>query len=389
MDLNVPGNQNLRTIVLPNCKSLLIRQLVLQYVYEGQVLEISGRECSDVQVTHRALQALTTATGCPTETLIDVADCGAAFRFIMALLAVTPGHWKLTGTQRLLERPIEELVQVLRAIGADIRPDNDGWIITGKALHADSLTVNCARSSQFASALLLIAPKIGLRQLNIIPANTGSLSYVRMTLACLREKVNVPAANYTPAKLGLSGDWSAAVFWYAMAMLDPKVAYELSGLSLSTVQGDAVTARWFAPMGVTTLEVENGIRVQATPQSAIPPRHFDVADHPDLLPVMAALACLLPADFTFVHTRNLQFKESHRTKALCEQLAPFSERIEFKEDTFRIVGKQRALWGTPPYRFLTNHDHRLAMAFLLFGKDALLDNTQCLGKSYPDLLSQL
>lgn len=160
-----------RTITLPHCKSLLIRQLVLHFIETGGVMEVSERESSDVQVTHRALERIRDANDAAAATEVDVADCGAAYRFLMALLSVTPGRWLLTGTPRLLERPVEELVEVLLNMGADIRRISDGWLIEGQELHADTLTVNCARSSQFASALLLISPIIGLKKLHIVPAD--------------------------------------------------------------------------------------------------------------------------------------------------------------------------------------------------------------------------
>lgn len=379
----------MKTIILPHCKSLLIRQLVLHYVETGEVMEVSPDECSDVQVTHRALETMRQAEGSATTTVIDVADCGAAYRFLMALLSVTPGHWLLTGMPRLLERPVEELVEVLMGIGADIQRVSDGWLVAGKDLHADTLTVNCARSSQFASALLLISPKIGLKTLHIVPADAGSLSYVRMTLACLRDRVEVPVIADVPDCLGMPGDWSAAVFWYAMALLHPEDEYELVGLSLPSIQGDSVVAEWFASLGVTSRQTDRGVRVCCISQTCAPVRKFDMTDCPDLVPVMTTLACLLPADFTFFHTRNLQYKESNRILMLHEQLLPFAEIFDVEEDSFRIKGKSRSDWPSLPYSFHTYHDHRLAMAFLLFGKDAILDDVKCLRKSYPGLLATL
>ena len=379
----------IRTITLPHCKSLLIRQLVLHYVETGEVMEVSPDECSDVQVTHTALGTLREAEGSATTTVIGVADCGAAYRFLMALLSITPGQWRLTGTPRLLERPVEELVEVLWSIGANIRRDSDGWLIEGRPLRAETLTVNCSRSSQFASALLLISPKIRLKTLNIVPADAGSLSYVRMTLACLNGKVEVPLVPTIPDHLGMPGDWSAAVFWYAMAILYPEDEYELVGLSLPSIQGDAVVAEWFASLGVTSQPTDRGVRVCRSSHICAPARKFDMTDCPDLVPVMTALACLLPADFTFFHTRNLQYKESNRIKMLHEQLTPFAEIFDIEEDSFRIKGKTRCDWPSLPYRFQTYHDHRLAMAFLLFGDNAVLDDVQCLRKSYPGLVGQL
>lgn len=377
----------LKTIILPHCKSLLIRQMVLQYVYTGEVMAVSSDECSDVQVTRCALEAVRKATGSAATTVIDVADCGAAYRFLMALLSVTPGHWLLTGTPRLMERPVEELVEVLSDIGADIQRAPDGWLITGKDLQADTLTVNCACSSQFASALLLISPIIGLKTLHIVPADAGSLSYVRMTLACLKERVKVPLVPAVPGNLGLPGDWSAAVFWYAMALLHPEEEYELVGLSLPSIQGDAVVAEWFASLGVTSIATHCGMRVRRPRRISATARKFDMSDCPDLVPVMTALACLLPADFTFLHTRKLQYKESNRIKALHEQLLPYADIFDVMEDGFRVKGKPQSDWPSSPCTFHTYSDHRLAMAFLLFGHDAQLDDIACLRKSYPALIT--
>lgn len=372
-----------KSIILPHCKSLLIRKLVLHYVETGEVMAVSPDECSDVQVTHRALMTVQASEG----DTVDVADCGAAYRFMMALLAVTPGRWLLTGTPRLLERPMEELVEVLSGIGANIRRVSDGWLIEGNPLRAETLTVNCTRSSQFASALLLISSKLGLKKLNIVPANAGSLSYVRMTLACLHEQVDVPGVE-PPSEIDrLPGDWSAAAFWYAQSLLHLGEEYELCALSLPSLQGDAVLAEWFARMGVQSTATTQGVRVWANGKPELPPMTFDVADHPDLVPVLAALACRLPADFTFLHIRNLRYKESDRAEQLAEQLAPFAEIMDLQEDILRIKGKSKIFWSQPPYRFHTMNDHRLAMAFLLFGKEAQLDNITCLRKSYPALIT--
>lgn len=379
----------MKTITLPHCKSLLIRQLVLHYIETGEVMEVSSDECSDVQVTRRALETMRKAESSATTTEIDVADCGAAYRFLMALLAVSSGQWRLTGIPRLLERPVEELVEVLGSIGANIRRDSDGWLIEGRPLRAETLTVNCSRSSQFASALLLISSIIGLKTLHIVPSDAGSLSYVHMTLACLKETVEVPLVPTVPDNLGMPGDWSAAVFWYAMTLLHPEDEYELVGLSLPSIQGDKVVAEFFASLGVTSRPTDRGVRVFRSSQICAPAREFDMTDCPDLVPVMTALACLLPADFTFSHTRNLQYKESNRIKMLYEQLLPFAEIFDIEEDSFRIKGKPRSNWPSLPHSFHTYHDHRLAMAFLLFGNDAILDDVKCLRKSYPGLIAHL
>lgn len=373
------------TIDLPKCKSILIRQMIYSFVQTGQVILCDERECNDVKVTHHALQLV--HDNVERGICVDVEDCGAAYRFMMALLSVTPGQWLLTGSPRLLQRPMDELAQTLLSAGACLRKEENGWRIEGREYVAPRLTIDCSRSSQFASALLLIAPKIALQTLQIMPATVGSVPYIQLTCLCTHSNVEVQGVPQTNKPLGRAGDWSAALFWYAQALLNPAHCYHLLSLSLLSAQGDAVVAQWFSAMGVVSEETETGVAIFAQRKRLARPFVFDVANHIDAVPIMAALACVLAMDFTFEHTRNLAFKESDRARFLAEQLQPFAE-IEWEEDRLRVKGKPRDRWMAPPYYFATNYDHRLAMAFTLFGPDAVIDEVDCLRKSYPELLKQ-
>lgn len=374
-------------ITLPRCKSIIIRQMVCHFGLTGEVLPVPETECNDVLVTHRALTAIAQHEG--TGATVDVEDCGAAYRFMMALLSVTPGQWLLTGTPRLLQRPAAELISVLTSIGASILQSENGWLISGRSLSADTLTVDAHRSSQFASALLLIAPKLGLQTLHLDPAAIPSSSYIYLTQALTDSRVCIPELPERELVVGRVGDWSAALFWYAYAVLHPGQELDLKELSLCSAQGDAVVAQWFADLDVSSVETSDGVRISASALRQSISRTFDVADHLDVVPVMAALASLLPADFTFLHTHNLAYKESDRAHILAEELAPFAE-VVCEEDSLRVIGRPRALWPAEPYAFQTHRDHRLAMAFSLFGPQAILDDTSCLRKSLgASSLSQL
>lgn len=367
------------TISLPRCKSIVIRQMVYHFVLTGEVLPVSENDCNDVCVTHHALNTISRHFGIGAT--INVEDCGAAYRFMMALLSVTPGSWRLTGTPRLLERPIAELKDVLDSIGAAILTTGNGWLIDGRDLSAETLMIDASRSSQFVSALLLIAPKLGLYTLHLKPAGVASSSYIYLTQSLTDNRVCIPELPGRKQVVGRVGDWSTALFWYAQAVLHPGREYELKDLSLCSAQGDAVVAGWFAELGVVSEETADGVRISAAAVQPEATMEFDVADHLDVVPVMAVLAGLLPADFTFLHTRNLAYKESDRGRHLAEQLAPFAEVI-YREDSLRVVGRSRDKWPAAPYEFRTHHDHRLAMAFLLFGEQAALDDTSCLRKSW-------
>ena len=412
-------------IQLPDNKSIKIRRMVMAYVRGEEIPPVTDADGSDVCVVWRALHTMADVkrVGADAVTTIDVADCGAAYRFLMPLLAATSGTWLLTGTARLLQRPILPLVEVLRGIGAEIERVGDGWLIKGKTFrfvetrraaslqHGEtendtdaglSLTLDATQSSQMASALVLAAPLLGLRTLLLTTPDIPSLSYLRMTLALTRDwPVEIPGVGFPDIPIGASGDWSAALFWFAHARLHPENEYILSPLSLESIQGDSVIAEWFREMNVvvscrdamhcvsTPSCIENTttpcIKIAAKPLEKTPQMVLDVRDNLDTVPVMAALAALLPADITLQNVRNLRYKESDRLQALADQLAPYAE-IELSDNELRVKGKGEPIVAGAGLD--TKHDHRLAMAFLLF-PGAVLDDVGCLEKSYPGLLEQM
>ena len=381
-------------IQLPYNKSLRIREMVSEFVFRGTLLPVSDTDCHDVLVMHRALRIIAgvSQTGQSGNlTVIDVEDCGAAYRFLMPLLALTPGNWLLTGTPRLLQRPILPLVDVLRGIGADIEKVEHGWLIKGKTLpnsnNGLALTIDASQSSQFASALVLAAPLLGLKTLHLTTTDIPSLPYLQMTMHYMRDyPVTVPGISLPDMPIGAPGDWSAALFWFAHACLHPENQYSLSPLTLDSIQGDSVIYQWFSKLNVVISTKDSNIFIQAKPLKENPKMVLDVRGNLDTVPVMAALASLLPADITFQNIRNLQYKESDRLNALALQLRPYAD-IDLSDNELHVIGKGCPSDARPV--FDTHHDHRLAMAFLLFGPNAMLNDTDCLRKSYPGLMRDL
>lgn len=361
--------------------------MMAAYVLRGEIPPECGADCHDVQLMSRALRTVADAIRWRARetTVVDVEDCGAAYRFLLPLLALTPGKWLLTGSPRLLQRPIEPLVSLLRDVGAAVEWGGKGWLVEGKLLKAKELEIDASQSSQMASALVLVAPLLGLRTLRLVKTDIPSLSYLRMTLACMREfPVLIPGVSAPNVPVGEPGDWSAALFWFAYARLHPEHRFNLRPLSIESIQPDCIIYKWFNDLDVSILCDGLSIGIQASPLEKRPELLLDVRDNLDTVPVMAALACLLPADITFENVGNLRYKESDRLTALCTQLAPFAE-IGLSGDSLRVSGKGSP--GDDLPIFDTHHDHRLAMAFLLFGPQARLNDTSCLGKSYPRLLS--
>lgn len=314
---------SLERIFLPVSKSLYIRKLICDFLYGDALGAIPSEMPEDVRVVHRCLTLVSQAAGRTKESdepqWIDVCDCGAAYRFLMAVLSITPGHWLLTGTERLLQRPIEELVQTLCSMGAEIQwcscrdvpwsvsaNGNCGcWQIHGKNLHASELTIDCTRSGQFASALWLISRKIGLKKLHILPENPSSASYIEMTKAVVNGSVKLEENRMA--------DWSAAVYWYAYLLLsqlhkcelhaskaytvsmngdipnhgdmpssaDFPASYKLLRLDLDSIQSDAVIARWFAEWGIKSRQEEDGVVIESAENVGIQKDAVDFGEQND------------------------------------------------------------------------------------------------------------
>ncbi|MEG1555991.1 MAG: hypothetical protein RR356_04615, partial [Bacteroidales bacterium] len=252
----IPVVDPIKEIQLPHSKSILIRKLIYRFLYDNQILSVGCEEAEDVKIVWHNLRIIKENAGSTSLVAIEVKDCGAAYRFLLSVLAVTPGKWFLTGTEQLLRRPIQELCEVLTNIGACLEITANGIRINGNCLYAEKLTVDCSRSSQFASSLLLIGKKIGLQQLEIIPRQISSEGYIELTRKIIREEESL-TVNQIDAKA--EADWSAAVYWYAKAVLNAPVTYRLKDLQLHSVQSDVIVASWFNLLGVTSCQKTNGL----------------------------------------------------------------------------------------------------------------------------------
>jgi len=319
--------------------------------------------------------------------VIDVEDCGAAYRFLMALLSATPGKWLLTGTQRLLERPVLPLVNFLNAHGANIQKTKAGWHIEGKELEIDNVEIDTTETSQFASAIMMVHGR-------------GVTCYAQMEnrgVTCYAQKNENPYIRMTEAILQIScrdtinyiatlADWSAAVFWIADALLKPNVHYLLKDLHFDKLQGDAEIATWFIQHGLTFTENEFGIEVKRVVHIDIPKQHIDVAHTPDIAMVLATLSVCYPFELTLSGLKNINLKESKRLDIMIDELSKFTTIHKLSGDVITINKRSAEL--PKLFHFNSYNDHRFVMAWSLFknfGK-VNIDNAACIVKSYPTFL---
>lgn len=316
--------------------------------------------------------------------VIDIADCGTAARFLTTFLACRSGNWLLTGSERMKQRPIKPLVDALRRLGANIQyAEKEGFLplkIEGKPLSGGKVQIGMSQSSQFASSLLLAAPMWpqGL-ELELI-GEKASFPYLGMTLAMMRQfgadigqsKNVVKAAHspYKPYQFVIEADWSAASYWYEIAALSEDCEIHLRGLTLPSLQGDAVIAEWMSQLGVVTFMEKETLVLRKAPFVKRPLK-FDFSAHPDLYPTLAATCAGLGVEAEFVGIDNLHLKESDRVVAMQAELAKLGQR---------------------PVHFCAHNDHRIVMALAPLAMrigTVTFDHPEVVMKSYPKFWSDI
>ena len=336
-------------IELPISKSIANRLLILQAIHGDELMPVSDSMPDDVQILHNALTTLRTFKTSKTLSTphIDVGNCGTAMRFLTAYCAPLEGQTTiLDGIERMHHRPIGQLVDALREIGADIEYlGEEGFPplrIKGCILDKHRMvTINDPQSTQYISALLLIGA-------NVITNSTSP--YIDITQEVIKQYHLSPFSFH----LTVEKDWSSAAFWYEYVALQGG-EITLPGLSRDSLQGDKVVADIFAQLGVTTQYMEEGIVIYPSPlQSTTYTLHQDFSACPDLYPAVALTCERLGIELQATGVESLPLKESDRLRAVAEHR--------------------------------TDADHRMAMALLVAGYE--VDDTACISKSYPQFVEQ-
>ena len=373
------------TVKLPGSKSESNRALMIA-AYGGFPLEVENlSEAHDTVLLKTLLEQSVGSTAGAYSTTVDCEDAGTVARFLMTYLSGKPGEWLLTGTPRLCERPMAPLVDSLRQLGAVIMGDALPLRIEGHPIKGGAVTLDASQSSQFASSLLLAAPtwEHGL-QLTLTGCPV-SMPYLEMTIRMMEHygiqvarnghAIAVPHQAYQPRPFTVSADWTAASYWYEMMALSDGGELLLKGLKPGSLQGDAVVAKWFEPLGVATAFEPDGARLSKTsahPRSLT----FDFTDHPDLFPAVCATCHALGVDAEFQGVSTLSTKESDRLHALKTELS--------------WIAPNTAASALPVFR--TYGDHRIAMSLAAlwpkYGR-ITVDDPSVVDKSYPGFWKDL
>lgn len=385
---NVADKYNV--VNLPSSKSISNRLLLLNVLSGSDVLPENVSESDDTKVMQQALAGNLQH--------VDVGAAGTSMRFLTAYLALTDGEHTITGSQRMKQRPISLLVDALRSLGADITYlENEGFPplkINGGSLSSGTVMLDGSVSSQYISALLMIAPRIegGLR-MNLL-GRVNSKPYIAMTLSLMARfgaryewidnDINVHGGGYQYTPQRVESDWSAASYWYAMAALTPGVCYVLKGLDKDSLQGDSAVVDIAAALGVNTTFTDEGIVIRAT--ADVPASfEYDFRQQPDLAQTFVVLCCLLGVNFSFTGLESLKIKETDRITALIVELRKLGYQLQTNDKDMIAWDGARCEGDENPV-ISTYKDHRMAMAFApaaLVLDSILIDDPMVVTKSYP------
>jgi 3-phosphoshikimate 1-carboxyvinyltransferase len=386
-------------IQLPASKSISNRALIINALASsaGQYTPDNLSDCDDTRVMIKAL------TG--NEDPIDILAAGTAMRFLTAYLSVTPGHWNITGTARMRQRPIRILVNALRLLGANITyTDQEGFpplSIQGGQLKGCDLTLEGNVSSQYISALLMIGPTLQEGLTLHLTGEVISRPYINLTLQLMRDfgaqanwtsetSIAVAPQPYQSTPFTVESDWSAASYWYQLVALHPQAEIELKGLFRESYQGDSRGAKLFARLGVSTEFTPSGIRLKR--QGDLPPQlEENLIDIPDLAQTFVVTCALLNIPFRFSGLQSLKIKETDRIAALRTELQKLGFLIEEENGSILCWDGKRCTPEASPI-ISTYDDHSMAMAFapaaILFPTLQIAD-PQVVTKSYPYFWSDL
>ena len=394
-------------VTVPPSKSYSVRALLLAAMSEGATRVTNALDSDDTRYALEALRSIgfevsgTLRDGVTigprrsmsaSEVPVFVGNAGTAMRFLTGWLSFVPGRFLLQGEQRMHERPIGDLVEVLLSIGAEVEyVGREGYPplrIRGKKMRGGfDVAIAADTSSQFASSLMMAGATLP-DGITLRLTSLASASYLDITADILGafgasverrgEIVRVRAARLARGDYRVEGDYSSASYWFAAAA-STGGAMRVRGLAIPTAQGDAAFLDILAAMGCEVAPGEEEIVVRGRPLRG---GRFDCNSSPDIVPTLAAIAPLASEPVEIVNVANLRVKESDRISTVAAELARLGASVEERPDSLLI----KPGWSSEPATVETHNDHRIAMAFAVAGLargGVTISNEQVVSKSYP------
>jgi 3-phosphoshikimate 1-carboxyvinyltransferase len=374
--------------LLPASKSISNRVLIMNALAGNQSRLHNLSDANDTQLMLRLVNS--------PEKVIDVEDAGTTMRFLTAYYSVTGQKKVLTGTSRMKERPIGILVNALRSLGVDIfYTEKDGYppleIKSFNGQKTNTLSIRGDVSSQFISALMMVAPTLPQGLILQLEGKVGSRPYIEMTASLMEQygaestfignTITVMPQRYAPIEFTVESDWSAASYWFAFAALAKDADISLPRISLNSLQGDRAIVDIMKTLGVNAVMSGDKLHLSKTvPGSFL---KWDFTHCPDLAQTVAVVCAAKGIAGEFTGLESLRIKETDRIAALQNELQKIGADLqEVNGELWRLIPSVKL----PSSAFFhTYKDHRMAMAFapLATMMNVTIENPAVTKKSYP------
>jgi len=375
---------------LSSSKSISNRALILKALCENQSVVSNLSDARDTQTMNRLITS--------NEKLIDVLDAGTTMRFLTAYFAITNKHKVLTGTARMQERPIGILVDALRLLGATVDYlEKDGFPpIETKGFSTqkvDALTIPGNVSSQYISALMMVAPTLPKGLTITLTGKMGSVPYFQMTAALMEQfgvtcdidlenqQIRIAPANYKPTNITVEADWSAISYWYGFTALAEEATITLPNVSEKSLQGDRVIVEIMGRLGVTSTFKNNQLFLSK--KDAATELTWNFKDCPDLAQTVLPVCAAKGITGTFTGLESLRIKETDRIAALQTELGKIGATLTERETGCWTLAPGKV--SSEEIIINTYHDHRMAMGLapLATLTNLKIESPEVVNKSYP------
>lgn len=397
LSIQLKGDLKPAKIQLTGSKSETNRVLLLQALYPNLSL-INDSNAHDVEMMKRGLQQ--------TSGTVDIHHAGTAMRFLTAYFASSEGaSITLTGSDRMKQRPIQVLVNALVELGAEVsyleRQGFPPLRINGKQLRGGRLHIRADISSQYLSALCLVAPRFSEGLELVFEGALTSIPYLKMTLKLL-DAIGVdtyleskglriaPMPEIKSKSLSVESDWSAASYYFSILALSPVgTEMTLSVLKNDSLQGDRVLADIYTEFGVeTTFENDQYVVLRKSYQPKPKAYFFDLKDAPDIAQTIAVTAAGLGVECTIIGLHTLPIKETDRLAAMKTELEKCGLYVAISPNSLLVYARKSVLSSAT---IATYNDHRMAMAFAPLATLIPLEiqDPMVVEKSYPDFWKDL
>ncbi|MFC2136947.1 3-phosphoshikimate 1-carboxyvinyltransferase [Bacteroidota bacterium] len=384
-------------ITLPTSKSISNRLLIIKALCDKEIKINNLSISDDTKILEKAFNT--------SETIIDTGHAGTSMRFLTAYLAQKEGNWVLTGSKRMKERPIGHLVNGLQQLGAKIDyAEKEGYPplkITGNKLNGNYVKIDGSISSQYITAILLIAPTLPEGLTIELENKISSIPYIKLTLELMKyfgtnytwkdNIIKVKKGKYEAKEITVEADWSGASYWYELAALAESVDIKIYGLNKNSLQGDSIVSKIYELFGIKTKYIKNGIHLTKDGRP-IRKLEFNFSNYPDLVQTVVVSSVMKNMPFKIRGAVSLKIKETDRINALQVELAKYGAVIKENQPGELEWRGFKTNEMIDIQEISTYEDHRMALAFApvaLIKNDVIINNPEVVTKSYPTFWDDL